>query len=123
MSKYKPPSGVYFLRDGGKVVYVGQTNDIFRRISEHARGGQKHGVSRKEFDSWSYISCDDEEMRTRLETLFIRYIRPKYNIMESAVFPDEQYYQIENKHVERVNARRAVEYLENLLVSEKAVAK
>lgn len=116
MSKYKPPSGVYFLRDGGRVVYVGQTNDIFRRISEHARGGQKHGCPDKEFDTWSYVPCEDEALRKQLETLFIRFIQPKYNIVESQIFPDENYYDVESKHKEKIDARRAVIYLENKLV-------
>lgn len=82
MSKYKPPSGVYFLYENGKVVYVGQTNDIFRRISEHARGGQKHGFPNKEFDDWSYIACEDAELREQLEALFIKFINPIYNMSQ-----------------------------------------
>lgn len=121
MSKYKPPSGVYFLRDGAKVVYVGQTNDIFRRISEHSRGGQKHGCPCKEFDNWSYVPCEDEELRKRLETLFIRFIQPKYNIMESQIFPDENYFSVEHKHREQIDARHAVDCLEKMLMHGKTV--
>jgi excinuclease UvrABC nuclease subunit len=39
----KPPSapGEYRIRDGaGKVVYVGETNDLNRRMNEHKRNGK-----------------------------------------------------------------------------------
>jgi excinuclease UvrABC nuclease subunit len=39
----KPPQapGEYRIRDGaGKVVYVGETNDLNRRMNEHKRSGK-----------------------------------------------------------------------------------
>jgi len=92
MSKYKPPCGVYFLYDKGEVVYVGQTNDIYRRISEHARGNQKHGIQQKEFDDWSYVKCDDEDTREKLEALLIKHILPKYNIDQKTYYKSPERY-------------------------------
>ena len=79
MSKYKIPQGVYFLYDNGQLVYIGQTNDIFRRISEHSRGMVKKGQPIKQFDDWAYIECDDEQRRLALEALLIHLTHPKYN--------------------------------------------
>lgn len=79
MEQYKPPAGVYFLRQGNEVVYVGQTNDIYRRISEHARGRVKPGQQVKFFTKWDYIPCEDEEERIEYEYFFISILRPKYN--------------------------------------------
>ena len=76
---YKPPEGVYFLYWERELVYVGQTNDIFRRISEHAHGRVKPGQKKKAFDSWSYVECDSEEMRISIENLIISLKHPKYN--------------------------------------------
>ena len=77
--QYKPPAGVYFLYDQGELVYVGQSNDIYRRISEHSHGRVKPGQTIKQFDEWKYIQCDDEELRCAVEYAFISYSHPKYN--------------------------------------------
>lgn len=72
MEQYKPPQGVYFLYNDGELVYVGQTNDIFRRISEHSR-------SDKQFNWWRYFEIDDENLRKAIEYMFIQIAKPKYN--------------------------------------------
>jgi hypothetical protein len=72
MEQYKPPQGVYFLYNDGELVYVGQTNDIFRRISEHSR-------SKKRFTWWQYFEINDENLRKAIEYMFIRVAKPKYN--------------------------------------------
>lgn len=39
----KPPSkpGEYCIHDGaGKIVYIGETNDLARRLTEHIRNGK-----------------------------------------------------------------------------------
>lgn len=69
-----PVRGLYALRRWGKIVYIGQSNNILRRIGEHAAEGVK------EFDSFSYIRCDDKRERDRLEAHWINYFKPKYNI-------------------------------------------
>ena len=72
-------SGVYILYDNTTPVYVGQSKDIYRRISEHRTGNKKH-TQAKVFDSWEYIEIQDEEERIRTESLLINTLRPKYNV-------------------------------------------
>ena len=63
-------AGVYFLFHKGEVVYVGVTNNILRRLGEHAKD--------KRFDAYSYIPIDGNEA-TELELKFIRQLKPRYN--------------------------------------------
>ena len=72
MEQYVPPQGVYFLYNNRQLVYVGQTNDILRRISEHSKS--------KRFDDWRYVECDNETTREALECLLIYMLKPKYNV-------------------------------------------
>jgi hypothetical protein len=63
-------SGVYFLIKDNKVVYVGQSTQIFARIMHH--------VSTKDFDTFSYVECG-KEMLDVMESLYIHTIRPPLN--------------------------------------------
>jgi len=62
-------TGVYFLIDSGKVVYVGQSVNIYARIASH------HD---KVFDSFAFIPCC-KEMLDNLESLYIHILRPALN--------------------------------------------
>ena len=62
-------TGVYFLYKKDEVVYVGQSVDIERRITEHPD---------KKFDSFKYIECNVDELDS-LEERCIKEIKPKYN--------------------------------------------
>jgi hypothetical protein len=66
-------AGLYFLVKDKEVVYVGQTIDIFGRISKHRRLG-------KDFDSFSFITCDDQEKRDELESTYILALAPWMNL-------------------------------------------
>ena len=68
-----PKAGLYALYRYGKIVYVGQSNNILRRIGEHAGDGQK------DFDSFSCIRCDNKNERDELERHWIMKFRPEYN--------------------------------------------
>ncbi len=63
-------SGVYFLVAQGKVVYVGQSTNIFSRL-------QSHGGSKK-FDSIKIIPCHRLKLNS-LESVYIHSLRPKLN--------------------------------------------
>lgn len=65
-------SGVYFLINNGEIVYVGQSMNVHKRISEHAR--QKE----KEFDAFHYVVCDPA-MLDELENAYIIALAPRYN--------------------------------------------
>jgi hypothetical protein len=62
-------TGVYFLIDSGRVVYVGQSVNVYARIASH------HD---KVFDSFAFIPCC-KEMLNNLESLYIHILRPALN--------------------------------------------
>lgn len=69
-----PPSlcGVYFLLNGGNLVYVGQSVDIVHRVLEHKR------CRWRSFDSYAYILCSKSELNL-LESLYIHHYKPAGN--------------------------------------------
>lgn len=69
--------GVYFLcRDhkgeAAEIVYVGQSVNVYSRVSAHSREGTKT------FDSWSYVECHPEQLDL-MESLYIHWLRPQFN--------------------------------------------
>lgn len=62
-------SGVYFLIKQEKVVYVGQSCNIFNRIAGH---------SSKDFDSFAYIKCEKQHL-DKLESMYIHFLHPELN--------------------------------------------
>lgn len=64
---YGGSSGVYFLIKGIKVIYVGQSVNVFARISSH--------VQYKDFDSYAYVSCSRDKLDI-LESLYIHTLSP-----------------------------------------------
>jgi hypothetical protein len=62
-------TGVYFLVGGDKVVYVGQSVNVYARIAYHTD---------KVFDSFAFIPCG-KEMLDSLESLYIHVLRPPLN--------------------------------------------
>lgn len=68
------PGYVYFLISQGKVVYVGQTSDLWpNRIYSHLNEGMK------EFDDVWYLMCDVPDLNAT-EKHFITLLEPKYNL-------------------------------------------
>lgn len=63
-------SGIYFLISVGRVVYVGQSVDVFGRISTHQKD--------KAFDSISYVPCEPH-LLDKMESLYIHTLRPPLN--------------------------------------------
>jgi hypothetical protein len=57
------------LIDSGKVVYVGQSVNVYARIASH------HD---KVFDSFAFIPCD-KKILDSLESLYIHTLRPALN--------------------------------------------
>ena len=62
--------GIYFLRKGASIVYVGQSVNVYIRASQHR--------ATKDFDSVDFIPCPRERL-DELEGFFIRLIRPSQN--------------------------------------------
>lgn len=69
-------TGVYFLKKDNKVVYVGQSVDIHRRIIEHKRV--------KEFDSYDFVECD-KNLLDSTENSFIMHYNPILNIRKALI--------------------------------------
>jgi hypothetical protein len=63
--------GIYFLIEGDDIVYVGQSTDVFNRLSRHRRDG-------KEFDSFNIIPCPEESL-DELESTYIDAFAPWLN--------------------------------------------
>ena len=64
-------SGVYFLIKGIRVVYVGQSVNVFQRMWQHRD---------KDFDSFAWVSCGKSELDV-LESLYIHTLKPRLNCM------------------------------------------
>ena len=63
-------SGVYFLIANDEVIYVGQSVNVYARLSQHASG--------KYFDRYAFIRCKPDIL-DKLESLYIHCLRPKLN--------------------------------------------
>lgn len=68
---YGSTSGIYFLTRGTKIVYIGQSTGVLRRIMAHRVDG-------KEFDGFAFFSCPEEDL-DELETAYIRAFNPSDN--------------------------------------------
>ncbi|EET8237114.1 hypothetical protein FC219_002277 [Escherichia coli] len=66
---WKHATGVYFLLDGDDVVYVGQSRNVYSRISSHPA---------KNFNRYAFVPCAVEAL-DKLESLYIHLLRPKLN--------------------------------------------
>lgn len=73
--------GVYFLICDGKIVYIGQSVNIFKRLYEHKKDQTKI------WDKYAYIECEAGELDI-VEALYIFKYEPIYNS-----FSDEPNYQ------------------------------
>jgi hypothetical protein len=66
-------AGIYFLIDKDRIVYVGQSNNIYARVRRHAHQRQKP------FSRFSFIEVPLDQL-TAVESAYIRHFRPKYNM-------------------------------------------
>lgn len=65
---------IYMLYKSDRIVYVGQTECLARRIAEHLQ-------TEKDFDSFTVHSfIEDQYIRLKKEEILIRKYKPKYNI-------------------------------------------
>lgn len=65
---------IYMLYKGDKIVYIGQTECLARRIAEHFQ-------SDKDFDSFVVHGfIQDSYIRLKKEEILIRKHKPKYNV-------------------------------------------
>jgi excinuclease UvrABC nuclease subunit len=64
--------GIYFLILDDKIVYVGQSNNIYNRLARHIHGKSKN------FNQFSFIEVPLDQLNM-VETAYIHHFRPKYN--------------------------------------------
>jgi len=64
---------VYFLIDGDRVVYVGKSAKLVTRLVEHMQD--------KRFDRVLYLRQPKSDL-SRVESALIRYLKPRYNVLE-----------------------------------------
>lgn len=69
--------GVYFLYDGDELVYIGTSDNLYRRIGQHIADGKKV------FDRFELYPTTD---RLRLEGFLIQTLKPKYNVSGGATW-------------------------------------
>ena len=62
---------VYVLYKNNKIVYVGQTKQLFFGINNHSKT--------KDFDQFSYMSCGSYEEMMDIKTTLMLELQPKYN--------------------------------------------
>lgn len=72
-------SGIYFLKQGKIIVYVGESTCIMSRIMQHF----KENV--KQFDSFQIIEKRNfsDKQRLSLEKSLIKKFKPQYNIVHN----------------------------------------
>ena len=67
--------GIYLLKKGGVVVYVGQSINIEQRIKQHKD---------KKFDDYMTIECE-KNLLNETEEAYILLFNPKYNIKKAEI--------------------------------------
>lgn len=86
---------IYFLFNGNELVYIGKSDNVYKRIGDHIAEGSK------KFDRWEYIETYDNEL---LEAHLISILKPKYN----KIMPDVQHPKFNGENITIINNRRAV---------------
>jgi excinuclease UvrABC nuclease subunit len=72
--------GVYRMYDiKGKVVYVGKSQDLHRRLHQHIGKDTNTAYFIDEVDYFEWLPEPDPIFQNMLEAIFIAYHQPKYN--------------------------------------------
>lgn len=93
--------GVYFLYDDDELVYIGESDNLFRRIGQHIA---------EKIKKFNRFEIYPTESRKELEGFLIRMLKPKYNISDgkwfghsyiSDLFPNMTIMETINKYEEK----------------------
>lgn len=81
--EYAPQSpGVYLMKNGGKIIYIGKAKNLYKRVSSYFTGNKDikttHLVSR--IEDIEYIITETEYEALILENNLIKKWKPRYNI-------------------------------------------
>ena len=72
---------LYFLFYKNKLVYIGQTNNINKRLVDHRRKDNSYTATNKKiFDRYYAISSISDKITKKWEKILIKKLKPKYNI-------------------------------------------
>lgn len=72
--------GIYRMYDKtGKVVYVGKSQNLHRRLLQHIGKDTNTSYFIDEIDYFEWLQEDDPVYQNLLESIFIAYHEPKYN--------------------------------------------
>lgn len=72
--------GIYRMYDKqGKIIYVGKSNDIHRRLLQHIGKRTNSAYFIDEVDFIEFHVNNDPAFQTMLEGIFIAYHEPKFN--------------------------------------------
>lgn len=72
--------GIYRMFDGsGKVVYVGKSQDLHRRLHQHIGKDTNTAYFIDEVKKYEWTTEPDPVYQNLLEAVFMAYHRPKYN--------------------------------------------
>ncbi|MDE1545956.1 GIY-YIG nuclease family protein [Dechloromonas agitata] len=67
--------GVYFLVKEERIIYVGKSRDVYKRIGQHEKT--------KQFDRITVIECSERDV-DRLELIYIEKFKPILNVLGKA---------------------------------------
>lgn len=71
-------AGIYFLRHNGRIVYIGESDCVMTRVSNHISDGVK------EFDTFTFQSFNGSKFaRKDKESYLIKKYQPKYNMVHN----------------------------------------
>lgn len=89
----RPRSGVYFLIERQRIVYVGRSKNIDERLA-------RHRAEKNPFDSIAILDCDADTAAV-LESWFIAVLRPSRNVQTYNLHTRESelFSQLNNRHV------------------------
>lgn len=84
--------GVYLMKNGDKIIYVGKAKNLKKRVSSYFKkkhSDQKTSELVKYIESIDYILCNTELDALLLENNLIKKHKPKYNILlkDSKTYP------------------------------------
>lgn len=75
--------GIYFIYDKEKLIYVGQTKDLPRRLYQHIIGDWTY--KEKEIALVFFIPRVKHSNRMQLEKYFIKDLNPPYNAKQDSI--------------------------------------
>lgn len=97
---------VYALWHEYEIVYIGKTNNINRRLSQHQKD--------KRFDSYSFINMDNDFIAELIESKLILELKPFYNKTKEKEFITLNYLRNKIKRISKEHKYSEKYYIKNI---------